>query len=600
MQVNTLALQHLFEKDVQYRVPLYQRPYVWNEEDQWQYLWNDIRRLAEAVLGGKDPGYHFLGATVQDLETVPPGMQEARLLIDGQQRLTTLQVLAKSFLDVVKRAGDERYAAAAKRLAFNSHPLSRETSDAYKVWPTNADRAALEKVMQADGPSDLLKQYRKSATAITGEAIPDAYLYFFREMERWIGTEDQAGRIAVLYPVLRDRLKLVVIDLERGDDAQMIFETLNARGTPLLAADLLKNSLLAELGSDEKQVATAYDRYWKAFDEEQRFWREEVGRGHARKPRIEGLMQHAIALMSGEEVASSEVYTAYRRFARSDLAGSAVDRMKKFRRYGDVYRSLVQGGHEHKLSTFLYRLDAMDLGSAFPFLIELLDRRPGDVALLSGVTAILDSFLVRRMICRLSTRGYSRLFLELAGLSLEGDDLLERIGERLRVGTAENDRWPGDLEFEKAWRENPLYAVLTRARMRMVLEALEEALRSDRAEERSCPRNLTIEHIMPQGWREHWSLSGEDNRLEQEVARDGIIHTIGNLTLLTGPMNGAQSNRPWQATATIPEGKRSALAKHTVLHLNKSVADQEAWDDQHIAARASSLFGVARSIWAPP
>jgi uncharacterized protein with ParB-like and HNH nuclease domain len=156
MQVGTLAIQHLFEKDVLYRVPLYQRPYVWNRDEQWQPLWEDLQRLAETLLAGGQPRAHFLGASVQDRPPVPPGQIETRLLIDGQQRLTTIQLFLKAFGDVVRPHGDQRYHQAISKLIRNNHPLSTHIvlnpgSEAcskamrltdYPISLTNLDRAS--------------------------------------------------------------------------------------------------------------------------------------------------------------------------------------------------------------------------------------------------------------------------------------------------------------------------------------------------------------------------------------------------------------------------------------------------------------------------
>lgn len=229
-----------------------------------------------------------------------------------------------------------------------------------------------------------------------------------------------------------------------------------------------------------------------------------------------------------------------------------------------------------------------------------MDRRPGEADLLNTITTAIESFLVRRMVCRLNTRGYNRLFLDLAGLELGSDHIAAQIVTRLKAGTAENDRWPDDAPFLKAWRETPLYSALTRSRMRMILEALEESLRSDKSEDQSCPRNLTIEHILPQEWRAHWPVENGANRIEREMARDGLVHTIGNLTLLTSPMNGSQSNRPWTPNEIYSEGKCALLAKHTTLHLNKSIADHSIWDEGAIDRRAASLFTMAVAIWPAP
>lgn len=180
MQVNMLAAQHVFEKEVLYRVPLYQRPYVWNEEEQWQPLWEDIVGVAEQIMAGKPGRAHFIGATLQDHEKVLPGTIETRLLIDGQQRLTTLQLLLKAFHDLVAARGNLPYASALEKLVRNHHPLNTEAHQDHKVWPTNADRTDFDRVMRCEDRAVLTKAYGgKADTKRVGRNIVDAYLFFF-------------------------------------------------------------------------------------------------------------------------------------------------------------------------------------------------------------------------------------------------------------------------------------------------------------------------------------------------------------------------------------------------------------------------------------
>ena len=197
------------------------------------------------MLGGATPRAHFLGATVQDREVVAPGQIEPKLVIDGQQRLTTLQLLLKALHDVAAARGEARYASAIAKLVKNDHPLSTLPHERHKVWPTNADRTDFSRVMNCEGPHDLLKEYAaKANTKAIGRSMVDGYLFFWRTINEWAGEAPAsiAARVAALYSAIRDNVRLVGIDLDEKDDAQLIFETLNARGTPLLAADLVKSS----------------------------------------------------------------------------------------------------------------------------------------------------------------------------------------------------------------------------------------------------------------------------------------------------------------------------------------------------------------------
>lgn len=599
MQVGTLAVQHLFEKDVHYSVPLYQRPYVWNEDDQWRPLWEDLQALAETIAAGKPARAHFMGATVQDQPAVPPGQIETRVLIDGQQRLTTLQLLLKAFRDIVHARGNTPYALALEKLVANNHPLSTEPHQKFKIWPTNADRDDFRAVMKAADRSALLKDLGAAGKTRLKRSIPDAYLYFTEEIGTWFASDEPSADklIAGLYSAIRDNVRLVVIDLDEKDDAQMIFETLNARGTPLLSADLVKNSLLNEVQAAKGNAGEAYETYWRKFDTEAAFWRALEGRGHAQRARIETFLQHTLTLLTGSIVSAGHLYNAYRDYAKSPSAGTALERLEKLRVYGAIFRKLQDEYPDPRINAFFYRLRILDVVTAWPFILALFEQLEGKTEVVKAVLSALESFLVRRMVCRLSSRGYGPVFAGLtSSLLSQPASAAEAVKAFLLSGTAETDRWPGDEEFRTAWLSNPLYENLTRPRLRMLLEAMEEALRSKFAETHSVPKNLTVEHVLPQGWREHWKPP--DGMTPAE--RDRVVHTIGNLTLLNDKLNPHQSNRPWIDGAAPESGKRHELEGHSVLFLNKALCQFEDWSEACIATRSSDLFGLAMKIWLRP
>jgi len=599
MQAGILTVQRLFGREVHYAVPLYQRPYVWNENDQWRPLWEDLVPLAEMVASGTQGRAHFMGASVQEPVAVPSGATEIRRVIDGQQRLTTMQLLLKAFCDVARARGIDRHAAAINKLLRNDDPLITEPHKRLKLWPTRTDQADYQQVMDAQSPAELLHALggSKAEYPLRNHNIANAYLFFAREIDAWLGPDEAhiEQRVAGLYGAIRDQLRLVVIDLDDKDDAQAIFETLNARGAPLLSADLIKNSLLADLPPTEAEEA--YRLYWQQFDNDGHFWRELVGRGHAQRARIETFLQHSLTLMTGETVSAGHLYNAYRDFADKPIAGSVIDRLTRFSRLGDIYKRLHEQHDDQRIRDFYYRLEVLDVVTAWPFILAIYERFGNQPQVIRTVLVDLESYLVRRMVCRLSTRGYGAVFSALTNEVVRGgDDVVTLVRSVLGSGAAEVDRWPGDAEFEDAWTNNPLYENLTRPRIRFLLEAMEEASRTGFAEELAAPRRLTIEHVMPQGWRENWQLP----QAGSETQRDRIVQTIGNLTLLNGKFNPYQSNRPWVDGATPENGKRENLMAHSVLFLNKSLCEHETWDERAIAQRSSEMFNLALKIWPRP
>ena len=317
MQPSYLPLLTIFGSETRHTVPLFQRPYVWNEADNWEPLWDDISDLADRVVMAKDAKSvrgHFLGTVV--LEQVPhkTGSIAMREIIDGQQRLTTLQI----FLHAVRHAFDELEHAsvesgneagaktakvAARQIAsLTANAAYAEDEEKYKVWPTNEDRAPFSQVMDAMSPGEIPSDASRMATA---------YHYFFGKAREWLGKGAVVDRVPALAGALKDHLRLIVLDLEDRDEPQAIFETLNAHGTPLLPADLIKNWLLWEASGQLLQLEKLYDKHWLSFDRDHEYWRKEVGTGHAARARIDTFLQNWLSRRCRELVPVKHLYDRF-------------------------------------------------------------------------------------------------------------------------------------------------------------------------------------------------------------------------------------------------------------------------------------------------
>jgi hypothetical protein len=241
----------------------------------------------------------------------------------------------------------------------------------------------------------------------------------------------------------------------------------------------------------------------------------------------------------------------------------------------------------------------METTTAYPFLLDLFKQYESEPGEIRKVLIDLESFLVRRLVCQLNTRAYNLLFVELLSALRGADGLFSsRVREYLLSSDAESNRWPTDREFQEAWLTEPLFRRLARNRVRMVLEAVERRLLEKRVASGKTEKvrmqfgeKLTIEHLMPQGWRKHWPLA--DSTDEGESRRDRLIHTLGNLTLLTKKLNPAVSNGPW-------EQKHQKILDHSVLQLNEGLRGKTSWDERQIEDRGRDLFALALEIWPRP
>ncbi len=601
MKADTLTLKALFQKDVRYVIPTFQRPYVWNQEDQWEPLWNDVRNTAEryidelACADGNNPlaekrtGTHFMGAVVLQQQPTASAEIETRSVIDGQQRLTTAQILMDSAQEVFEEIGAEDGARRVSRLVLNAYA---DGDEAFKLWPTSLDQEPFRAAMRNGAPTE---GHRDSL-------IVKAHDFFRLQIREWVeaapASEERAERIHALEAALFGLLEVVVIDLASADDAFVIFETLNARGTPLLASDLVKNFILQTATAGGLNADELYTRDWQPLEDA--WWREEMRQGRIVRPRLDVFLNYWLVMETAEEVQSHEVFPKFKLHVETE--GKAIaDVVRHVRKVSLTYRDFVNVDPASRVGTFRYRWRIVDAGTTTPVLLWLFSQPEHVVSEEHRLQAIdaLESFLVRRMICRMTTKDYNRLFLEL--ISRLHDSTPGSAAEALiayLVGQqSESRRWPTDSDVERAILDLPLYRLLTRRRLRMVLEAIEVNLRSEFAEEDHVAQGtLTIEHVMPQSWKVHWPLGPADERLRAELERERLLHSLGNLTLVNGKLNPKLSNASWAS-------KRETLDAHTVLHLNKkllAVYKDQDWTEGTIRERGTELAKAVLRIWPGP
>ena len=587
MQTHLRRPQQLFAQPVRYEVPDFQRRYVWKQDEQWEPLWDDVLGLAQSILDDGGGEAHFMGAVVLQPAHVPTGTIDRRIVVDGQQRLTTVQVLLDAVQEVLEVRG---YSYPAKRLrALVDNPDEFRDGDednALKVWPTVVDRAAFRHAMRDDLSGD----------AYATSLIVQAHEYFKRQVGQWLDKfGDEAGErdtaASALEKVLRTKLEFVVIDVGEVDDSHMIFETLNARGTPLLQSDMVKNKVLHDAkdqGYDDD--AEPEGRLWP-FDDD--WWAEEVGRGLQRRPRVDVFLNHWLTLRNRSETKPYDEFRIFEKYVHTQRGRKTVCNIANdIGALGRLYREVEVRGRE-EIASFLERRNVMNVGVVTPLLLWLLSSNVPPKTLANCIRA-LESFLVRRVVCGYSARSYGKLFVgliaRLAKSPVETADgiIVSYLGEQ--IGQA--GRWPDDQELRDTFVTAPLYQWLARGRLRMVLTGIEEHLRTVKAETQEVPKNLQIEHIMPQTWLDHWPLPEGADDHQAITNRYRAVHTIGNLTLVNGYLNPELSNSAW-------EDKRRGLAEHSVMFLNKRLVNEgpETWDEQEIEKRARWLHERAIQVW---
>lgn len=349
---------------------------------------------------------------------------------------------------------------------------------------------------------------------------------------------------------------MVAIDLEKDDDAQVIFETLNARGEPLLPADLLRNYIFLRAARGGEPQEQLYREFWQPFDDE--FWRKEVKQGRLLRPRSDLFMQHLLASKQGREVPIKHLFVEYKYWitsqhpfasVREELAALAASRAG-FRRIVEPRKGDVLW----KLTMFL---DAFDARTAYPALMTLLEGNLTDEGW-SNVSSMIESFLLRRAVCGLTTKNYNRVFLGLTRALRREGLTAERVATYLLGQEGESTEWPTDAAFSHAWLTTHAYGTLNNPKIVYILKRLNDTYAGVKTEALTIEGPLTVEHLLPQQWITNWRLpdgstglqfpeffavDASDPRRIATTRRNAALQTFGNLTLLTQALNSSVSTR---------------------------------------------------------
>jgi len=516
----------------------------------------------------------------------------------------------------------------------------------FKVWPPQQNQELFTRIVR-DGREELRKHYRAYFYAkrdqiydySTTPRMLAAYGYFFDRIRDAVERdalqeeliEPETGdamlldtadveqavpreiKLDAIWQALIEEFKVVEIVLEDGDDAQVIFETLNERGEPLLAADLVRNHIFHRAEEeDRKKAEKLFREFWGPFEDS--FWAVAEKQGRYKKQRIEFFLANYIAAQIASDVTITKLFSEYKAFLKQAKFANVEAELRELARFGAIYRTLIERDLGNALGRFGRRLQLWDLTTVFPLVLQLWSREELNDDAKEQMLEMLLSFIVRRAMCNLTPKNYNKLFLAaVAELNQNGWGPSQLQGFFARQ-TADSARWPRDDEFQRHWASAPAYSRLGPARSRAVLEELEKAKRTKYHETDALKAGLTVEHLLPDSWVTHWpfadgsqpssneilqaaySVAEDESALGRTVRRNRLKHSIGNLTLLTKPMNSIQSNSGWpEKRALLLDPERGSL-----LVLNKEVTAVDEWNEAAIEARGTALFSLAATIWPFP
>jgi uncharacterized protein with ParB-like and HNH nuclease domain/predicted transport protein len=558
MKATEAGLLAFLKKSPQFVIPIYQRTYSWTDKECRQ-LWSDILRTGS----NSAISVHFIGSIVYiEAGLSQVSHQSPLLVIDGQQRLTTVMLLLAALATAL--AETEPVDGFSARKLRNYYLLNPEETGErhYKLLLSQTDKTTLTAIISGN------EQPREHSIKV---------------MQNFALFEELLADCKDDYTAVCNGLaKLVVVDIALNrdqDNPQLIFESMNSTGRELSQADLIRNFIL--MGLEPVLQTRLYEQFWRPM--ELAFGQEAYG------THFDAFMRHYLTVKTGEIPRLDEVYEAFKGHARSPKTAEAgIDALvKDIRDFARYFCAMALGAEpDDELKLALHDLRELKVDVAYPFLLELYHDYATSVlskADLIEAVRLVEAYVFRRAICAIPTNSMNKTFGTFTR-ALKKDRYLESIKAHF-LTLPSYRRFPQDEEFQRDIQTRDLYNFRSRSYW---LRRFENYGRKERV----AVDEYTIEHIMPQN--EDLSASWK-NALGPDWDRvhKTWLHTLGNLTL-TG-YNSEYSDRPFLEKRDMAGGFRESP-----LRVNAGLGQLDRWDEETIKARAVKMAANALNVWAPP
>ncbi len=578
MHAKETQLKTLLVGEKQYHVPLFQRRYTWGPEEHGQ-IWRDIVVQYEALAAAQQEGRlasftgsHFIGSFVLAPTNTGASSVARFLVVDGQQRLTTLTLALCALRDAWAEIDHEGASKAVEEISelylINKF---RSGEERYKLLPTQNDRAAYFSIV--DGTT---------CAAAGSSLVEDAYRFFLAKIsETTAAEEEDSVELERLKTVLVSQLSVVDITADPDDNVHRIFESLNATGVELDQGDLLRNYIFMLLPTSSR-AERIYHELWEPIE-------ESIGVKNIEQLARLDLMRRGI------EVLSDDVYRSQReRFRPYEGDEDAVEaEVRDFSRQARFFSRILVPATEpdsriRRHLEFFARWGAQTVYPVVMYAYDRCDRGLATADEMAELLLNLESFLVRRLLIGVRSGNLNRIFLRVVKKLVEDADRSMVEVARWEL-SGERQYWGTDAQIRKAARSFPFYYYGRAEQKRMILETIERSTgHKESSDLASMP--LSIEHVMPQTmteeWRQHLAEQGDD----PDEVHGALLHTLGNLTL-TG-YNTPLSNKPLE--------RKQDIYKKSLLAMNQPIAEAEHWGKASIEARADALADIIIGAWPAP
>lgn len=538
-------------KEQQFIIPLYQRTYSWTLS-QCKQLWSDIDRVST---DDSIPA-HFIGSIVY----ITAGMYNIAgthqaLVIDGQQRLTTLSLLFLALVDALSKT-DKNYDVTVKQI-MNSFLINEYANDEKKIKLilTRHDKELFRKIVESESISE----------SDQAERIYQNYLFFVNQIKK------SDIDLDALFKGIR-KLIIVDISLDREDNPQLIFESLNSTGLDLSQSDLIRNYVL--MGLSPEQQTEIYKTYWHPM--------ESIFIEGQNEEKFDNFMRGFLTIKTGSIPTLNSVYSTFKQYILTKEIKEVVADVYKYSTY---YAKLeLNKEKDDDVSEILANIRTLKVEVAYPFLMSIYDDYSNGVIQKEDFIEILklvECYVFRRAICGIPTNSLNKTFAHLYK-EIDKDDYLASLKAIIMLKGSYH-RLPNDNEFKTELIKKDIYNFRNHGYLFEKIEYFNN-------NERVNLDELSVEHIMPQTLTAAWKeVLGEDFKR----IHDEYLHTLGNLTL-TG-YNSEMSNKSFKEKRDMTRG-----FKESCVRLNKDLVELDSWNEREINKRSERLSNEAISIWKYP
>lgn len=557
MDIEKGSIYNLLNGQCQYIIPVYQRKYSWLAEVHCARLWNDIVKMEK---GHKK--HHFVGSIVSIAEKKALMGVQKQLIIDGQQRMTTLSILMIALRDYLKEiVSEDEFEDNITDMVLKNP--KRKGEDAYKMLLTDTDKEVMIKLV------DGLKISENEDSQIYTN-----YLYFRRKVAEGIISPEQ-----IYESISKLDIVGIILDKEQGDEPQLIFESLNSTGMDLSKSDLIRNFIL--MGLDNEEQIQIYNNYWKPFE------------GYFKNPdvpeRMDRFFRDYLVMKKGSYVNFAYIYDVFKEYAGNSEFSTIEQLAEDVMTYGDLYTNITSDKKilpesQKALEPIFEEIRSLRMEVAYPFLIKVyMDYFKEEITLdvFIEILKLTIAYVVRRAICDIPTNSMQKTFATMKN-NIQKDDYLNSIKATFYFLDSYK-QFPNDETFKTALFSRNMYSLRISKYVFVKLE-------NEGNKEPISYSGYTIEHILPQNkdMRDEWKQALGENYAEVQAK---YIHSLGNLTLTR--YNSEMGDKPFADKLEVY--KESAM--HT---LNKFVVQQSTWNEQTILARTELLSKCACEAWKAP